>query len=169
VVNLIKKFMRYALVLVMFFLILGISLNAQHFASLNDVKFDYDGAYEDYTDQVYDCCYYLLQNPYSKKDSDRKAASDFIARWIKGAPDYPFKIEEEIKVLTEERADLLELYTACYVKEVLENAEEGMKLNAINDTILNSFLVYCSKPVNKVKLTKEMKKIILEEEIAMVE
>jgi hypothetical protein len=153
-------------IIVLLLLVLGnLSLSGQHFASLNDVEFQDEASYNKYTDQVFDCCYYLLQTPFDKNDEDRTSASDFIVKWMAGSHVYSFKVDDSIKILTDDREDLLGIYCACYSLEILEKLEQGIAVVSAEDKVLSRFLDYCGNPINRVKITKEIKKMISEEEV----
>lgn len=154
-------------ILVVLLIVLGdLSVSGQHFASLNDVKFPDQESYSEYTDQVFDCCYYLLQTPFDKNDKDRESASEFIIKWMAGSSVYSFHVDDSIKTLTEDREDLLGIYCACYTLEILEKLEQGIPIVSADEKALSRFIDYCGNPINRVKITKEIKKIISDEEIA---
>lgn len=134
--------------------------NAQ-FAYLNDVQLDTDGDFQEYVDVAIDCCDYLLLTPFDKKDVERQAATAFIIRWININPAYSFEVTKDIRSLTQENEELVGLYTICCVKLMLDAEAKELTGNLQNEAI-NSFIAYCSNPMNKIKLTKEIKKIINE-------
>ncbi len=142
---------------IIFLLVIGSGniISSQNFSSLQDVKFEDSEMYEEYIDQVFDCCYYVVQTPYDKKDDERVAAVDFITRWAKGAPLYNIEISERVKLLFEEREDLISLYSGCYLKLVLELEETDV--NIIEEKAIESVIKYCSNDQNKLKMTKGMK------------
>ena len=152
----------------LFCLFLFINSSAQNFSSLSGIQFKTEAEYEEYTDQVLDCCYYLVQTPFNKKDTDRKAASDFIERWVDGTPNYTLRIDYVITEITEDREDLISIYKACYIKLLLEQKEDQQGKSLLNLS-LKSFLSYCSDSSNKVKMTKEMKRIKKNQDLVISE
>ncbi len=140
-------------------LVIGIvdNISSQNFSSLKDVKFEDAEMYEEYIDQVFDCCYYVVQTPYDKKDIERTAAVDFINRWAEGSPSHSIKVTERVKLLFEEREDLISVYSGCYLKLVLELDEDDV--NIIEEKAIESVIKYCSNDNNKLKMTKGMKEL----------
>ncbi len=135
----------------------GNTLSSQNFSSLKDVKFEDSEMYEEYIDQVFDCCYYVVQTPFDKKDTERAAAIDFINRWAEGSPSHSIKVTERVKLLFEEREDLISVYSGCYLKLVLELEENDV--NVIEEKAIESVIKYCSNDHNKLKMTKGMKEL----------
>ncbi len=151
--------MKRAIILLMFFVPVFI-VKAQHFSSLKDIKIDTKESCEEYVDQVFDCCCYLLQTPFDKRDNDRQLASGFIARWIKGSSEDLFKVDDNIKALIEDREELVSLYITCYTKEYIENEDIDIGNPELKTKAINTLFSYCSKSMNKIKLTKEMKELM---------
>jgi len=149
--------MRHLVLLIIVTIGFAVNGKAQHFDFLKDVKLTDQESYDEYVDQVFDCCYYVLQTPYDKKDADRNSASEFVVRWIIGCPDCKFSVPEHIKTLSEEREDLIAIYSICHVKEYLENSEEELSNAELQDKAELAFIKYCSDDNNKVKITKEMR------------
>lgn len=135
----------------------GNIISSQNFSSLKDVKFEDSDMYEEYLDQVFDCCYYVVQTPYDKKDIERFAAVDFITRWSKGSPSHTIKVSDKVKLLFEEREDLLSVYSGCYLKIILELEENDA--NIVEEKAIESVIRYCSNDKNKLKMTKGMKEL----------
>lgn len=136
---------------------IGNAVSAQNFSSLNEVKFVDTEMYEEYIDQVFDCCYYLVQTPFTKKDAERVAANEFIKRWVKGSPSYTVKVSDKVKQLFEEREELISLYYGCYLKVSLEQDETNAQI--IEEKALDSIIRYCENSSNKLKMTKGMKEL----------
>ncbi len=136
---------------------LGNAASAQNFSSLNEVKFVDTEMYEEYIDQVFDCCYYLVQTPFTKKDEERVAANEFIQRWVKGSPSYSVMVSDKVKLLFENREELIQLYYGCYLKVVLEQDESDVQV--VEEKALDSIIRYCENTNNKLKMTKGMKEL----------
>lgn len=148
-------------ILLISILVIVSSIQAQ-FSYLNDVKLEGESDVQEYSETVLDCCDYLLLTPYDKKDVERQAASDFIVRWTQVHPNYEFELTEDVKLITEENEVLLSLYTTCCAKHFLES-ENASILQELQSEAFDTFLSYCSNPMNKMKLTKEIKKRIAEQ------
>ena len=151
--------MKKTTILLFILTLCGTWASAQ-FSHLNEVKLETSEDYTEYADQILDCSDYILLTPYDKKDSERKAAIDFITRWIQGSPDYSVTINDNIKLITEEKEDLLGLYITCYAKHTLENDVKYSKKEQLENIAINSLIEYCGNPINKIKPTKEMKSMI---------
>ncbi len=149
--------MKKSTIILLIAMLAGTWANAQ-FAHLNEVKFESDADYQEYAEQVLDCSYYLLMTPFDKKDAERTAATDFITRWLNGNPAYDFSVSENIKSITEEKEDLIGIYITCFAKVVLEKEVEVVD-DKVEKQAIESFISYCNNPTNKVKVTKEMKKL----------
>ncbi len=151
------------LVVFWFGLVLGVNLvNSQNFEALKEVQFSDQESFNEYREQVTDCCSYVLQTPNDKKDEERKFAIEFVTRWLKDCPHCKFTISDNVKHMTEERADLIGLFAISYAAVYMDN-EQGIR-NAneenLNEQAISRFLNYCEEDMNKIKLTKEMKKVI---------
>ncbi|GAF02072.1 hypothetical protein [Saccharicrinis fermentans] len=146
-------------VIILMILTATVTLSNAQFTYLNDIKLESDEDYAAYSEQVLDCSYYLLMTPYNKKDTERKAATTFIVRWMKGSPSLNFKISNKIKALTDEKEELIALYISCYAKQLLEDEKKSLSQTELELRAIQSLASYCNNPNNKVKATKELKNI----------
>ncbi len=135
----------------------GSAISAQNFSSLSEVEFVDSEMYDEYIDMVFDCCYYLVQTPYEKKDDERLAANQFIQRWASGASSYSIKVSDNVKELLDEREELISLYCGCYLKVSLEQEESDPSI--LEEKALDAILRYCNNSSNKMKMTKGMKEL----------
>jgi hypothetical protein len=135
------------------------AINAQ-FSHLKDVKLETTKDFQDNTEQVFDCSNYILLTPYDKKDDQRIAATEFVYRWINNSPKYTFTVSNKVKLLTDEREDLLALYSICYALFSLENKDIITTVSEKENYAIDALINYCGNPINKIKLTKEIKKLI---------
>ncbi len=146
------------------FICYSVGVSAQNFESLQEVKLSSPAEYKEYQEQVADCCYYILQTPEDKKDEERKYAIQFAKRWLKGSPDCSYKISDSIKQLTEEKEVLMNLFVVSYTLVYIEHLRDASDNNGndLEGKAVAKFLNYCNEGMNKIKLTKEMKKLISE-------
>lgn len=151
--------MKHLILISIALLCIAVNGKAQHFNFLNKVELTDQESYKEYIDQVFDCCYYVLQTPFDKKDVDRNTASGFVVKWVNGCTDCQFALPDHIKTLTEEKEALITLYTVCHVKEYLENADDNISLTELTNKAEVAFITYCSDGKNKMKITKEMKQV----------
>lgn len=143
-----------------FISILGLQSYATDFSKLSTIELNTSEQYEAAQEQVLDCCYYLLSTPCDKKDKDRGFATQFIIRWIQGTPEYSFEIEETVAQMTGEKDELLSLYLTCYTKLTLESENPYEEKETIKKGAINAFLDYCGNSINKVRPTKEIKRML---------
>ncbi|MCW3806898.1 hypothetical protein [Plebeiibacterium marinum] len=130
---------------------------SQNYASLSEVKFTDKEIHNEYIDQVFDCCCYLMQTPDNKKDENREVAIDFVLRWANASTNHMVELDDQIKELLEEREDLLRLYSVFYVNASMES--NGQEKEEVRRKALESFERYCFNSSNKVKATKPMKEL----------
>ena len=149
-----KKF-----IIILIALVITGSLAKAQFSHLKEIKLQSSEDYSEFAEQVLDCSYYLLMTPYSKRDADRVAATNFITRWLKGSPTAGFTVSETIKTVTEEKEALIGLYISCYAKQLLEDDENVLSSSELEEKALHSLVNYCNNPNNKIKPTKELKKL----------
>ena len=140
--------------------IFGVSGYASNFSGLANIELNTSEQYAEAQEQVLDCCYYLLSTPCDKKDEDRGFATQFIVRWIQGTPEYSFEIEEVVTKMTSDKEELLSLYLTCYTKLTLESENPYEEKSQIKQQSIEAFLDYCGNSINKVRPTKEMKKML---------
>ncbi len=134
-------------------------INAQ-FLYLNDVELEGKEDFEEFSETVSDCCNYLLLTPYDKKDEQRIVATSFVKKWVIKHPDVEFVVGQKVMDLTEEKEELIDIYLVCVAKN-LTNTEIHIENNVkLEELALLSFIEYCGKPMNKMKLTKEIKNLI---------
>jgi len=148
------------IILVALITIFGVSGYASNFSKLANIELNTSEQYAEAQEQVLDCCYYLLSTPCDKKDEDRGFATQFIIRWIQGTPEYSFEIEDVVTKMTAEKEELLSLYLTCYTKLTLESENPYEEKNQIKQQSIEAFLDYCGSSINKVRATKEMKKML---------
>ncbi len=148
------------IILVALISVLGLQIYAGDFSKLANVELNTSEQYEAAQEQVLDCCYYLLSTPCDKKDEDRAFATQFIVRWMQGTPEYSFEIEEVVMKMTDEKEELLSLYLTCFTKLTLESENPYEDKDQIKHDAMDAFLNYCGNSINKVRPTKEIKKML---------
>lgn len=146
------------LIITLIALVLAVSTQAQDFSYLNDIELNDKEQLKEAEEYVLDCCYYLTATRYDKKDEQRENATAFVKSWLSKSEDLSKVISEDVILMTEERDDLKNLYLSCYALTIIEN--EGATQKEIEDGTLVSMLNYCNNPINKMKLTKELKRLV---------
>lgn len=149
--------MKHVLI-VLIALVLVISAQAQDFSYLNDIELNSKEQLKEAEEYVLDCCYYITATRYDKKDVQRTMATSFVTSWLSKSKDLSSVLNEDIVLMTEERIDLEGLYLGCYALNIIENS--GATQKDIEGGALVALLDYCNNPINKVKLTKELKRLV---------
>ncbi|MBN2165340.1 MAG: hypothetical protein JW717_03590 [Marinilabiliaceae bacterium] len=138
---------------------------SQDFSKLDSVELtDYEH-YKNAEPKVLECCEYLLAKPFDKKDENREFASKFLIRWMEGTPEYTFEIDATAEVLTEKKAELLQIYLAAMTKVYLTTKDGRVTKDKMNEQTVETFINYCVNEGNELKLSKELKKIIKERSV----
>jgi len=112
---------------------------------------------------------YLLSTPMDSKSIDRLRSLQFIIKWMTGSPDYSFTLDEQATKFAKGNDDLLGLYMAAMTKYVLENKAESKNQNTIKLNAVRIIIKYAKDINNKVKINKELKKVIEAEENGKLE
>ena len=102
---------------------------------------------------------FLLIRPFDFNDINNVTSQLFILKWMSGTPDYGFTFADVTSKILNDKRDLTGLYLACLVKFCLENKSSAKDQNIIKLNSLKLLLTYCENPLNKVKMTKQLKKL----------
>jgi len=102
---------------------------------------------------------YQLSTPFEKDDIQRLRSLSFIIKWMGATPDYQFSLDEVASKLLKGSDDLLGLYMAAMTKYVLENKASAADQKAIKLNGITMLLTYAENPANKLKMTKNLKKL----------
>nr|WP_319399666.1 hypothetical protein [uncultured Carboxylicivirga sp.] len=145
------------LMITMIALLMASGLYSQDFSYLNEIELNNMDQLQKAEDDVLECCYYLVAARYNKNDDQRILATDFVIKWVGGMFTEPI-VSEKIKEVTEERQELTDLYFAYYALRYIENEGE-MSTDELVQKALKGVIDFCENPVNKIKLTKELKNV----------
>ncbi len=151
--------MKKIIIVLLLVLVSNEYLSAQ-FLYLDEVKLESKEDFVEYSETVADCCNYLLLTPYDKKDEQRISASTFVTQWVTNNPDVEFVVGKKIMVLTEEKQELISIYLTCVAKNLTNEDIHVENNQKLEELAMTAFLEYCSKPMNKIKLTKGIKELI---------
>lgn len=102
---------------------------------------------------------YLLSTPFEKNNQDRSNSLKFMAKWMKGTPDYGFAIDRSIGKIFSGDNDMLGLLMAAMVKYTLENTATSKDINAVKLNAVSILLTYCENPENKIRMSRPLKKL----------
>jgi len=138
----------------------AISLFAQDFSELNNIKFKSPEDYKNYQPQILESANYLFSTPFNKKNLNRSIAFQFILKWMEGSPNYTFNIGPEILKITKGNSNLFSMYLVAMSKTVLTDPNKKLSDEQIQKTATQYMVDYTSKTENNLKPSKALKKII---------
>ena len=102
---------------------------------------------------------FLLTTPFDKDELHRLEALQFIIKWMTATPDYSFSLDEVATKIMKGNNDLLGLYMASMTKYSLENKSSSKDQKAVKLNSIIILLNYCENENNKIKMTKQLKKL----------
>jgi hypothetical protein len=141
-------------------LFLALSGFSQDFAALANYSFAAKEDYKKAEDKALECATYLIGKPLDQSDPNRLYAVQFLLRWMEGTPDHSFMLDETAVKLSKTNNDLLGVYMAAMVRYAIQNPEQAKDAKATKLNTITSLLTYCENADNKVKLDKELKKML---------
>ena len=133
---------------------------AQNFDELENYEFKSVESYKTEQGKVLLCANYLFNNPANKSELNRLTSIQYIMKWMMGTPDYTFEIGGKAMELTKGNDDLLGLYMAAMSKVVIENTDGKLSNDEIYNKSEEILVNYCSKPDNKMKPSRKIKKML---------
>ncbi len=145
-------------------LLVATLMYAQDFSYVKEVELNNTDQIKDAEEDVLECCYYLVAARYDKKDTQRIYATNFVSRWLSASFDEEKVLNEKISVITEGREELNNLYLIYYALNYIEN-EGQVSSDELREAAFAGLIEFCDNPINKIKLTKELKglKQVIEE------
>ena len=146
----------------MLLLLFVVSLNAigQNYSNLVTENFNSIEEYNEAETKILECSDYLLANPVSENEANRRFAFQYLFKWMEGTPDHTFSIGPDAMEITKGNSDLLSLYLAAMVKTTLENTGEKMTSEQLHNAATMLLVDYCADENNGVKPSKAIKKIL---------
>lgn len=132
----------------------------QNFDELSKYEFTTEESYTTGEDKVLACVNYLFENPADQDKLSRVIGIQYILKWMEGTPNYTFSIGEEVMKLSNGNKDIFGLHLVAMTKVALENKESNLSEEELATKAKNLVIDYCSNPQNKMKPSKEIKKII---------
>jgi len=133
-------------------------LDAQDYSTLKDIQLTDSKSCLDAQSKVVECCDYLLKNPCVDNMTDLEATR-FIMAWMGATPNFSFSFENEFFGILKGDLNFTGRYLASMAKVAIEN---NFKTNSVDLQLkaITSVLEYSELPINKVKITKKLKKYI---------
>jgi len=98
---------------------------------------------------------YVLATPIDQNIEAKKAAAQFLMKWMDGTADYTFTLDENSTKSFLQNAGLVEVYLASMSKFAIENKPKLSKTITIN--AIKNLLAYINNPANNVIQTDDLK------------
>ncbi|MCU4163618.1 hypothetical protein [Carboxylicivirga caseinilyticus] len=149
--------MKY-LITTVFALLMASLMYSQDFSYVKEIELNDNNQLKSAEEDVLECCYYLVAARYNKNDEQRIVATDFVSKWVDAKFDKEVLLNEKINTITEERQELNEMFLVYYALRYIEN-EGGIGKEELVQKALTGVVDFCENPVNKIKITKEMKNL----------
>lgn len=131
---------------------------AQDFSQLKSIPLNNSEDCKNAQPKVVECANYLLSQP-AIEDLNSLNAAKFIMSWMEKTPDYTFELGGDVFTSVASDTNLVSRYLAAQslvaINTVTINDQQEFKYEYIS-----TFLSYCEKPENKVKLNSRLKKFI---------
>lgn len=145
----------------MLFLIAGTAMS-QDYSKLSKIKLKKADDYAQYDSLVLECANYIMGSSMEEnmKDMNHLNALQFMMRWMQGTPDYTFMIDESTTKVMKNNDEALLILLSAFMKYTLENKEAAKDPGNMKYNAFLLFANYCENPDNKVKQTKEIKRLI---------
>ncbi len=144
------------------FLLLLFQLNnsfSQTLPNFDGIKLDQGPDYKAAETTATQAATYILSTPFEKDDLSRLKSLQFIIKWMSGTPDYSFAIDDVTGKIIKGNDDLLGIYMACMTKYCLDNKESAKDAKLVKLNSIKLLLAYCENDNNKMKMTKQLKKL----------
>lgn len=132
---------------------------SQTLPDFDEIKLDKGPDYQVAEPDVMKAADYILSTPFEKNDMNRLKSLQFIIKWMTGTPDYTFGLDETVSKLMKGNDELLGIYMACMTKYCLENKASSKDGKVVKLNSVKLLLAYCENPDNKMKMTKQLKKL----------
>jgi hypothetical protein len=135
------------------------NIYAQDLPNFDEIKLEQKSDYKSAESSVTKAVDYMLSTPFDKKDINRLKSLQFLMKWMSGTPDFSFNLDNLATKISKGNDDILGLYLACMTKYCMGNRESAKDDKLVKLNSLKLLLDYCEKPDNKIKMTKELKKL----------
>jgi len=128
---------------------------AQTLPAFSQVKLEKIKDYKAAEPVVVQTADYVLATSIDQNIEAKKAAAQFLMKWMDGTADYTFTLDENSTKSFLQNAELVEVYLAAMSKFAIENKpklSKSITIHAIKD-----LLAYINNPANKVIQTDDLK------------
>lgn len=136
---------------------------SQNFKRIAEYEFKTAKDYQKEEATVVQCVNYLYDTPVNLNEAKRAIATQFIMKWMTGTPDYTFEIGPKAIELTNGGSkELFGMYLAALTKVGIENKGKKLSDDKLHQKAQAYLVAYCANSVNKIKASKQIKKLIKE-------
>lgn len=125
----------------------------------DNIKLVDKGDYQVAEPNVMQAANYILSTPFEKNDLTRLKSLQFIIKWMTGTPDFSFSLDDMATKMAKGNDDVLGVYMVCMTKYYLENKASSKDAKVVKLNSIKMLLSYCENENNKLKLTKQLKKL----------
>lgn len=125
----------------------------------DNIKLVDKGDYQVAEPNVMQAANYILSTPFEKNDMTRLKSLVFIIKWMTGTPDFSFSLDDMATKMAKGNDDVIGVYMVCMTKYCLENRASSKDAKVVKLNSIKMLLSYCENPNNKLKLTKQLKKL----------
>jgi hypothetical protein len=132
---------------------------SQDLPDYDNIKLEEKADYKLAEPAVIKAATFVLSYAYEKDNLNRLNSQLFIIKWMTGTPDYSFTLGGAISKLIKENKELLGIYMACMAKYCIENPANAKDEKLVNLNAIKMLITYCDNPENKIKMTKQLKKL----------
>lgn len=132
---------------------------SQTLPNFDEIKLELAADYKTAEPAVLQSAGYILSVPFEKNDLNRLKSLQLIIKWMTGTPDYSFTLDNVATKIAKGNDDLIGLYMVCMTKYCLENSSTAKDQKAVKLNSIKLLLAYCENENNKMKMTKQLKKM----------
>lgn len=140
-----------------FILLISSYCFSQDYSNYNKIKIETSEDCELVEPKVVECASYLLNSPIDENLNALNAIA-FVMRWMEATPNHSFELGGELYMSISSDIDLVSRYLAAQAITAI-NFGSSDKPN-FKSKYVSTFLEYCEKPENNVKVNSKIKKYI---------
>ena len=129
-------------------------IKAQDFSYLKDINIEETSQKAVADEAAMDCCTYLTNMRYDDSDQQRTLATQYISEWLAAVYADSFMLNDLFQEATAQE----DVYQVYFALNYLEYKDE-MNLLELQTEALKGVVSYCANSSNKLKMTKELKKV----------
>jgi hypothetical protein len=130
---------------------------AQILPAFTQVKLEKPKDYKAAEPVVVQTADYVLASPIDQNVEAKKAAAQFLMKWMDGTSDYTFTLDENTTKSFLQNTGLVVVYLASMSKFAIESKPKLSKTITLH--ALKSLLAYINNPANNVTKTDELKEL----------